>query len=352
MIRLPQRMPPAVTHALAVCSGALAVLLVPHSSLSEFTPLRMVTIDGGSGVEFNPVGIILLAAVILALLGIAVTLITKFMPSFARMAAIRVLPREITTQAGLLLEEEIARVLSHLRNYGDANNQYLAALTNTQSRLPALPSPDQVRVAMNLLVQENERMRSTSTELKTQLFDSERRLKELKHDQARVEELSRLEPIPGISTRRAFDEALTTAVNTADQRGTALALVMCDVRDFKALNETFGPHVADELLRVLAGLITPNLRFGDLAARYSKEKLGIILPGMTQRDANRFADRIRKELEGQVLTIRATQQKIGKMSADFGAAEWQKGEMGATLVMRASAAITHAQSTQTAEAAE
>jgi diguanylate cyclase len=117
---------------------------------------------------------------------------------------------------------------------------------------------------------------------------------------------------------------------------------MCDIDHFKRVNDAFGHHVGDEVIRALAGVIEANVRETDSVARYGGEEFAIILPGTTQKVAKEMAERIRRKFGAKSFSIRKTQQKIGQVTASFGVAEHRPGDDVATLVQRADAKLYEA----------
>ena len=53
-------------------------------------------------------------------------------------------------------------------------------------------------------------------------------------------------------------------------------VVMCDVDDFKTINDTFGHLMGDEALRALGRVIADNIRIGDVGIRYGGDEFLIV----------------------------------------------------------------------------
>ncbi len=100
------------------------------------------------------------------------------------------------------------------------------------------------------------------------------------------------------------------AARAARERG-ALAVLMCDVDHFKAVNDRHGHPAGDELLRRIAGRVQAVVRPYDPVGRYGGEEFLVLLPGCgagEARDtAERIVERIRSEpFEVGVGELRAT----------------------------------------------
>ena len=132
------------------------------------------------------------------------------------------------------------------------------------------------------------------------------------------------------------------AVEDSNAHDTPLSLIMCDIDHFKRVNDMFGHHVGDEIIRALAGVIEASVRETDTVARYGGEEFAIILPGTKQQGAKETAERIRLKFGAKQFSIRDTKQKIGQVTASFGVAEYRPGDDVQTFVQKADAMLYEA----------
>ena len=138
--------------------------------------------------------------------------------------------------------------------------------------------------------------------------------------------------LTGLKNRRYFDDAIEREWQRSQRHRTPLALLMIDADHFKAYNDLFGHQAGDQALVAIASCIAASARrAGDCGARYGGEEFAMLLPGMAAEDAEKFAERIRVEVEslpsrGAAITVSTGVASIiptGAMSmADFiGAAD-------------------------------
>ena len=102
--------------------------------------------------------------------------------------------------------------------------------------------------------------------------------------------------LTGLYNRRRFYELLEEEIVQAGRKG-VLSLIMLDIDDFKAYNDTYGHLAGDALLRELAQLFREGIRQGDIVARYGGEEFAVILPGTGKEEATALAERIRVQVE-------------------------------------------------------
>lgn len=115
------------------------------------------------------------------------------------------------------------------------------------------------------------------------------RLMELLQRQAETDELTSL------FNRRAFTDLAQTLLPPK----APLALLVIDVDHFKQVNDTHGHDRGDEVLRMMARMVTQGLRRGDIFARMGGEEFAVLLPGATVAEAEAVAEKLRRTLETQ-----------------------------------------------------
>jgi diguanylate cyclase (GGDEF)-like protein len=103
--------------------------------------------------------------------------------------------------------------------------------------------------------------------------------------------------LTGLKTRGYFEQQLELEIKRCERKKTGLALIMVDIDFFKQLNDRYGHHVGDQVLRDVAALLTKDMREVDTVARYGGEEFVIILPETSGPGALRVAERLRHSIE-------------------------------------------------------
>lgn len=110
---------------------------------------------------------------------------------------------------------------------------------------------------------------------------------ELRDANERLERLAVVDPLTGISNRRAFDQYMSLAWRSAFRDGRYLSVAMLDIDDFKIYNDTYGHQKGDECLVTVAACINGYFqRETDMVARYGGEEF-IVLSVQDDIDAVR-----------------------------------------------------------------
>jgi diguanylate cyclase (GGDEF)-like protein len=146
--------------------------------------------------------------------------------------------------------------------------------------------------------------------------------------------------LTGLANRRRFIEALNSEITRSSTFGTPLSVIIADLDDFKLVNDLFGHHVGDEVLRRFAQLIEAHLREVDVPGRLGGEEFAILVPDTDAAGATAVAERIRGALGGMTLPLREART----ITATFGVAQLEEGESGDELLRRADVALYHGKS--------
>jgi diguanylate cyclase (GGDEF)-like protein len=94
------------------------------------------------------------------------------------------------------------------------------------------------------------------------------------------------DPLTGVLNHRAFYERLEQELDRAGRSSSHVAVIVVDLDDFKALNDTRGHVAGDQALRRVAGAIRSTCRSVDIAGRLGGDEFAVILPDIdTDLDA-------------------------------------------------------------------
>jgi len=111
-----------------------------------------------------------------------------------------------------------------------------------------------------------------------------------------TERLATSDGLTGLMNHRTFQARLDEHLAAARRYGKRLALVLCDVDHFKAVNDTYGHPVGDQVLQGVARVLAREARGTDLVARYGGEEFALIMPETEGAGALVIAERIRTRL--------------------------------------------------------
>jgi diguanylate cyclase (GGDEF)-like protein len=143
----------------------------------------------------------------------------------------------------------------------------------------------------------------------------------LKHQRDRLRRLSLTDGLTGIANRRAFDQAIVQEWRRACRRDTPLLVLLLDVDEFKAFNDTHGHQMGDACLRAIATVLERNTkRPGDMAARYGGEEFALLLPDCSFTDGLQIAEQIRRQVAALHVSNDADERLAGPITISIGVA--------------------------------
>lgn len=97
--------------------------------------------------------------------------------------------------------------------------------------------------------------------------------------------------LTGLLNRRAFDEQIQHAVAAAQRYGTSIALLLMDMRGFKAINDRYGHLMGDEMLKRVATTLGHTPRAGDTVYRWGGDEFAALLRNVDPAEALNVAER-------------------------------------------------------------
>jgi diguanylate cyclase (GGDEF)-like protein len=122
---------------------------------------------------------------------------------------------------------------------------------------------------------------------------------------------ARVDSLTGLANRRALEEVLAAEISRAHRFTHQLAVVLLDLDRFKEINDSFGHAAGDVMLRAVSRLLTSLARQGDTVARWGGEEFVVVLPETDLAGAERFAERLRRTIEAQVVGDMQTSASCG-----------------------------------------
>jgi len=115
------------------------------------------------------------------------------------------------------------------------------------------------------------------------------------------EEVSRhevgVDVLTKLLNRRFLPTIFKREIAHANRAGTSLSVLIIDVDKFKEINDTWGHHIGDEVLRKVSYAFYDNVRSSDYVFRYGGDEFVIALTEATENETLRIAERIRGRVE-------------------------------------------------------
>ena len=102
----------------------------------------------------------------------------------------------------------------------------------------------------------------------------------LTRERARFAYEARHDALTGLSNRKLFTMRVEDAINFClDENGKA-AIIYIDLDNFKPINDSYGHHAGDEVLKIVAERLKSAVRSSDSVARLGGDEFGVVLYGI------------------------------------------------------------------------
>ena len=154
---------------------------------------------------------------------------------------------------------------------------------------------------------------------------------------------SERDTLTGLLNRKTFDEsflkissAMHSYASASDTRRSLYWLGMIDIDHFKAVNDSYGHLIGDEVLLLLSRLMRSSFRFHDRLYRFGGEEFVVLMRCDSELDAQRAFDRLRINTEGYGFP------QVGNITVSIGFSELKGGDSPSAAIERADKAVYYA----------
>ncbi len=187
---------------------------------------------------------------------------------------------------------------------------------------------ESLKLKIKDLEEENKKLRKFLEENRRRLEFIEEKFNEQKKE-------AEHDSLTGLLNRRSFDKD----IQKLHDSGLPYALLMCDIDNFKHINDTYGHLVGDQVLKEVGEILTTYVRKGTRSYRYGGEEFIILLPNADERAAKVVGERLREVIENRNLHINSVHINC---TASFGGTRKREGEEPQDVIKRADKALYEA----------
>ncbi|HAL92909.1 MAG TPA: hypothetical protein DCM68_07795 [Verrucomicrobia bacterium] len=119
---------------------------------------------------------------------------------------------------------------------------------------------------------------------------------------AQLRYLALRDPLTGLLNRRGFDEELRRVWHEGLENAFPIGLLIIDVDHFKAVNDSYGHAIGDEVLKECARLVLASVRDSDIVCRYyGGDEMVVILPWSGEDKTRHVAERMLEKFRTHII---------------------------------------------------
>lgn len=231
----------------------------------------------------------------------------------------------------------LERVTGLIDDNGRAVEDYGDALAGRAESLSASPGN---AAALDGLVALTRRMIDRSRDASDHLRRTGAELTTLRTKLVEARHVADSDALTGLPNRRALDIRMTRACHHAQATGQPLTVAICDIDDFKRVNDAHGHQIGDEVIRLVAtALETAEAGF---VSRYGGEEFVVLFENVALQDAADRIDAIRRALSLRDIRLTATGRRLGRISFSAGVAAIGDCARPSVMLKRADTALYRA----------
>lgn len=249
-----------------------------------------------------------------------------------------------------LSTDELLRMSSDAQGYldqmsailaesGDAARDYGTALETEAAELASTATP---ALTIETLVGLTKTMIEKARSAEDDLRKTESQMTALRKDLAAAHQKANSDPLTGLPNRRALDQHLRAAFESARRMESPLTLAICDIDHFKIFNDTHGHQIGDEVIKFVGSSLGRMANSEIFVARYGGEEFVAVFERGAAADANTLLDKVRSAIAARELKVTNTGQSLGKLSFSGGSAMIGSQDSPGSLLKRADAALYRA----------
>ena len=133
--------------------------------------------------------------------------------------------------------------------------------------------------------------------------------------------------LTGLNNRSLLQATLENAISQSHRSNTPMAILMLDIDHFKMINDQFGHHIGDMVLRKTGDILAKSFRSSDSVFRIGGEEFLVLIYNTDKANAFIVAEKLRQEYEqlslidGQTVTISIG---VSSLQADINWEQWMK----------------------------
>ncbi|WP_281556995.1 GGDEF domain-containing protein [Thalassomonas sp. RHCl1] len=151
----------------------------------------------------------------------------------------------------------------------------------------------------------------------------------------RAMQLAMQDGLTGLGNRRYFDEQLRRAMHHANRHRSHVGLVVCDLNKFKAVNDTHGHAVGDQVLVHFADALRASIRDSDSLFRFGGDEFAVLVENAAEQSLTLIKHRINQATADDALLAKY------EISCALGSSLMNRADNEQSLFERADQALYH-----------
>lgn len=242
--------------------------------------------------------------------------------------------RERFDKVGVHVNKVIGRVLGSLGNIIEDEEAFSKDLAQTPEKLATAENRQALIGEIRNMIQSAGFVGEQQRRLEEKLGASINEINSLRDELQKIRNANVTDPLTGLPNRISFERSLQGALGSAAERKAPLCLALCDIDEFKRFNDAWGHLTGDQVLCLVAMEVKQTIGKTGTVARLGGAQFAAIMPDMEMAGVRVLADKIRSTVMARDITIKSTNQRLGRVHVSFGIAVARPDDTPDALVFR------------------
>ncbi|MCS6154494.1 GGDEF domain-containing protein [Shewanella baltica] len=237
----------------------------------------------------------------------------------------------------------INSLLSKISQLSQGTAAFSGSLAEFGLRLQTNPDINTLNELVDGVVDEMQMLLINNREMEQSLCTMGQEVQNLKSEMENLSLAAMTDQLTSLHNRRAYELSIQDQIYLSQDHQTRCSLLLIDIDNFKAFNDTYGHLTGDKVLAYVALALKQCVRGDDFVARYGGEEFVVVLPNTHFHDALQVAENLRERISERRLTIGKDKKlSLGAITVSIGLASLQQGDDAETLFSRADKALYQA----------
>jgi len=164
-------------------------------------------------------------------------------------------------------------------------------------------------------------------------LEVKKRTQELESALDEIKKISVTDKLTGLYNRHHLDKELEDIKNMIKRYDSPYGFILLDIDDFKKVNDYYGHHTGDLVLKEFSSLLEKFTRETDIVGRWGGEEFLIIVPFTNEESILKVANNLKKRIEIYDFS------KVGLVTSSFGVTLSRDSDSAESIITRADDAL-------------
>lgn len=187
--------------------------------------------------------------------------------------------------------------------------------------------------------QRDNRLQKRYDDLMAHVTEMEEETRRVKAHMEEERQKARTDALTGLPNRAAYDDHMAKEFERWSRYQQSFSVAIGDLDFFKKVNDTYGHLAGDKVLKLVARVLSKNLRTSDFIARFGGEEFVVLMPSTTAEEGARAIDKLRASISKSPFNFHG---KPVTITMSFGITQTQDADTPDDLFGRADKALYEA----------